>query len=103
VSWLFVATIQYHAENGILFLFRLVVHEDFRHQGIAREIMNYLVNFAKEQKLTSIRFNTMQVTGNVTIFLKFGFSVISEKPSVLCEGLNGEQVIDVQMEMNICN
>lgn len=94
-----VGTIQYHAENGILFLFGLSVHEDFRRQGIAREIMNYLINFAKKQKLTTIRFNTMQITGNVEIFQKIGFVVTNEKTSVLCEGLNGEKIIDVQMEM----
>ena len=95
-----VATIQYHAENGILFLFGLSVHEEFRRQGIAREIMNYLIDFAKEQKLKTIRFNTMRITGNVEIFQKLGFTVTSEKASVLCEGLNGEKIMDVQMEMN---
>lgn len=97
-----VGTIQYNAENGILFLFGLSVHEDFRRQGIAREIMNHLFNFAKTQKLTTIRFNTMRITGNVEIFQKIGFVVTNEKTSVLCEGLNGEKIIDVQMEKRIC-
>ena len=96
-----VGTIQYHAENSLLHLFGLSVHEDFRRQGYAREIMNYLINFAKEQKLTTIRFNTMQITGNVQIFQRIGFSILSEKPSVLCEGLNGEPIVDVQMEKQI--
>lgn len=61
--------------------------------------MNYLINFAKGQKLTDIRFNTMQATGNVEIFQKIGFVNINEKTSVLCEGLNGEKIVDVQMEI----
>ena len=96
-----IGTIYYKAENSILQLYGLSIHEDFRRQGYAREIMNYLINFAKDQKLTAIRFNTMQITGNVQIFQHIGFSVINEKPSVLCEGLNGEPIVDVQMEKQI--
>lgn len=94
-----VTTIQYQAENGILFLFGLSVHEEFRRRGIAREVMKYLIALVKAQKLKLIRFNTMRITGNVEIFQKLGFIVTSEKASVLCEGLNGEQIMDVQMEM----
>ena len=96
-----IGTILFSIDNEILNVYGLSIHEDYRRRGFAKELGNYLLNFAKEKNLKAIRCNTMKETGNVEIFQEFGLAIINEKTSILCEGLNGEPIIDVQMELKL--
>jgi GNAT superfamily N-acetyltransferase len=79
----------------------LGVHEDFRLKGIARSIIDHIIDLTNTKECISLRLFTIKETGNVPIFERIGFEIVSEQQDGLCEGLNGERVTDVEMELRL--
>lgn len=79
------------------------MHPDFQRQGIARRLLDYIAEIARQQGKRALSLNTVKQTGNVKIFSRLDFQVISE--SVADEGLGesliNEPLIDVYMERNL--
>lgn len=82
-------------------LLGLGVHEDHRRQGIARALVNRVIELAAEKRGSAVRVATIKETGDVPIFEKLGFEVAGENTDDSCEGINGEKVTDVEMEKRL--
>lgn len=75
----------------------LAVSPIHRKQGVARAIIGFLCLEAKNEGKTEILVSTIKETGNTNVFLRMGFTAISEVISEIFEGVQGEQVILVNM------
>jgi len=93
-----VGTAQHYVGDGVLRLLGLAVHEEYRRRGIARALVNRLLDLAEEKGLLAVRISTIKETSNVPIFEKLGFEVVAENHDKLFEGIHGEAVTDVEME-----
>lgn len=73
-----VGTTQYYVERGCLRIVGLGVAEEYRRRGIARALVNFLLGLAADEGLEGIGARTIRETGNVQVFEKLGFRVVSD-------------------------
>lgn len=73
-----VGTVQYEITENTLHMIGLGVHEAYRRKGIARKIIGCLSDIGRARSLRSISLFTIKETGNVPIFEKLRFEVVSE-------------------------
>ena len=73
-----VGTAAYYVEGGRLRIVGLGVLEECRQRGVARALVGFLLEFAAEQGLEGIGARTVRETGNVDVFEKLGFRVVSD-------------------------
>jgi GNAT superfamily N-acetyltransferase len=92
-----VGTTGYRREKETLHIIGLFVHPEYRHRGVARQIVRSLASVAYIQGRTSLSLNTIRQTGNVTIFEKLDFRVKRETPVTDAESLCGEALTEVYM------
>lgn len=92
-----VGTAEYCSHGESVLLTGLAVSPLFRNQGVAKALTDYiLLQMSREGKF-ELALNTIKETGNVDIFLRMGFSVVSEGISENYKGVNGEDVTLVLM------
>jgi N-acetylglutamate synthase-like GNAT family acetyltransferase len=96
-----VGTSQYYFDEKILRILGLAVREDYRLKGVARSIINHITELANSSDCISMRLSTVKETGNVIIFERIGFKIVGEHQYGLLEGLNGEYVTDIEMELRL--
>lgn len=98
-----VATVEIEDRRDTYHLVGPLVHPDFQRQGIARLLIDYIAEIAREQGKQALSLNTVKQTGNVEIFSRLGFQVVSESVADggLGESLINEPLIDVYMERNL--
>ena len=61
-------------EHGTCFLDRMVVDEDYRKQGIGSALVNSVISFAKESKVTKVWLNTnTKLKDAMSLYSKIGF------------------------------
>ena len=90
-----VGRLTYRREGRYLHLRNLAVDPSYHRRGVARELVETALTRAVEGGLRGLEVETIRETGNVPIFERLGFSVVSETPSELMEGISGETVTDV--------
>jgi len=78
----------------------LAVSQIYRRQGVAMAMIEHVKLRAQEEGKTELVLSTIKETGNVSIFLNMGFSVISEEISATYENTKNEPVTLVNMRMN---
>lgn len=93
-----VGMVTFEVDGKALYFGSLGVLENFRRQGIATAIVVHLEQTAKSQGFKKLTCATVKETGNVQIFEKLGFSVISSQLSDKFVSVNGEPVFEVRME-----
>ena len=76
-----VGTVQYRIEDDRLHLLGLAVHPARQRQGIARALISHLLQLARDRGCRALSLYTIEQTGNVPIFERLGFSVISRTPA----------------------
>lgn len=96
-----VGTVRYHVADQAVNIIGLGVHADFRRRGVARCLLEFLVEIGRREKATRLRLHTIQQTGNVEVFKRLGFTVIAEREDEFAESDRFEKLIDVQMERQI--
>jgi ribosomal protein S18 acetylase RimI-like enzyme len=96
-----VGTVQYYVKNKRYHLLGMAVREEYRSRGVGRALVDFAVKLARAKRSTAVRISTVKETGNVPIFERLGFRVINETPDNHFIGVNGEPVIDVEMEMMV--
>ena len=74
-----VGTTEYYLEGDSLHLLGLMVHPAHHRKGVAKALVRQLADIAACSGRTSLRARTIRETGNVEIFERLGFSVISER------------------------
>jgi len=93
-----VGTVQYYIEGDRVHIVGLMVRPDFRRQGVARRIVEFLEDTARGTGLRCLSLNTVKQTGNVAIFRRLGFETISEGEDEWAESDKYERLTDVYME-----
>lgn len=88
----------YEVEGDALYFGSLGVLETFRCQGIARSLVEHIENVARETGFFKISCATIEETGNVPIFEKLGFTVISREKADKFESVSGAPIHEVKME-----
>lgn len=73
-----VGTVEYALGEERLHLMGLFVVASHRQTGVARALVDELARLAKNRPLS---LNTIRETGNVPIFERLGFAVVSETPA----------------------
>lgn len=93
-----VGTVQYYLENDGLRLLGLAVHRDFRRQGIARVLVEYVCRLSKQYKFSALGLSTIKETGNIAVFERLGFQIVAEHSDGLVESVDGQPLTDVEMK-----
>jgi ribosomal protein S18 acetylase RimI-like enzyme len=93
-----VVTVQWYKEDELLRVMGLGVHPDFRRWGVARELVASLCLIGQEQGATRLRLYTVKETGNVGLFARLGFLVLSEREDQFSESDHYSMLTEVEME-----
>jgi len=96
-----VGTVGYRFDNDRLHIIGLMVHPDHRRQGIARRLIESLLQIARADGAGSLSLFTVRETGNVAVFEGLGFKVISECEAVDLESVSGAALTEAYMEMTV--
>ena len=73
-----VGAMSYTTSEQALHLRGLGVLPSYQRHGVARLLVDYAVGLAASKELPGVTLETVRETGNVEIFERLGFSVISE-------------------------
>lgn len=93
--------VEYEIKGDTLFVIGLDVHEKYRRMGVAKEFIGYLTTLSVRSNARRLCLHTISETGNVPVFKKLGFSVISETTDDFSESDVFESLTDVHMEKTI--
>lgn len=96
-----VGTTQYYQDGDSLRLLGLGVLPEARRHGVARAMVAALADSARSLGLRSLMAHTVRETGNVPIFQKLGFRVVSEMPDEYCESDKYPALTDVVLQMDL--
>lgn len=98
-----VATVQYEDIDDRLHLLGPMVHPDCQRRGIAKLFIGHIAALANDMGKRALSLYTYKQTGNVAIFSRLGFQVISEsaESSSNVENMTDETLIDVYMEREV--
>lgn len=86
------------ARECSLHIIGLMVHPSYRRLGVARAMVEALAKIARGCSAEKLSLYTICETGNVYIFKKLGFEVISEGPGEWAEGVDGQPLTEAYME-----
>jgi ribosomal protein S18 acetylase RimI-like enzyme len=90
-------TVEYQLEADRLHLVGLSVKASHRRLGIARRLVEHLIELAIAERKQWVSLYTVRQTGNVALFEKMGFNVVDEQPAVDLVAENGGEVTEVYM------
>ena len=96
-----VGTVQYYTHGSELRLIGLFVHADARRQGVARALVDKLADTARQLGLSRLTCHTVEETGNVPIFERFGFTVTRRESDDYSESDTHAELTDVEMVMRL--
>jgi GNAT superfamily N-acetyltransferase len=96
-----VGTVEYAIEEDRIHLMGLFVHPQFQRQGVARQLIEYLVSVGQREGVRCLSIGTVKETGNMLIFEKLGFEAVFEGEDQRSESDRYERLTDVYMEMQI--
>lgn len=93
-----VGVIGLYSEENVLRIVGLAVLNEFRRQGIARQLVCYADRVARKRGATSLGLYTIAETGNVQLFHRLGFIVLHERIAKWCSSTLFEVVHEVEMK-----
>jgi ribosomal protein S18 acetylase RimI-like enzyme len=96
-----VGVVSYYFEDSKLHVLRLFVDPTCHRQGIGRALIGDLCEIGRKLGAARLCLHTVRETGNVLIFERLGFIVVSEQLDDSCESVAGKTVTDVYMERPI--
>ena len=96
-----VGTTQYFVDDDRLRLLGLGVLPDFRRHGIARALVEALKEIARHQGTRGLAARTIRETGNVPVFERLGFHVVTEGPDEYSESARFRELSDVELWMDL--
>ena len=91
-------TAEYVIKETNVYLQGIAVHPNHHKQGICRSLIVAAEEIARKAKLNSITVSVIEETGNVAIFKKIGFSIISRAVAQAYINPVGGGVTLVEME-----
>ncbi len=83
-----IGTAEFKVADSRAHVIGLAVHPDWRRRGIARRLLEAIVNTGRSAGATKLSLYSIVQTGNLEIFEKLGFCVVHESAA---ENLIGDQ------------
>ncbi len=96
-----IGTTQFYIDGETIRIIGLFVHSDHRNKGVARALVSEIIDIAHKQGLSYLSTSTVKETGNIPIFKKLGFEVISESPDEYSESDKYSSLTDVDLKLKI--
>ena len=96
-----VGCVEYSLADDRLHFLSLGVQADVRRQGIARQLIDELARIGRRAGAQKLSTYTVTQTGNVAIFERMGFHVVSEEPSPYFESDRFENITETYFECRI--
>ncbi|TWU09010.1 putative acetyltransferase [Symmachiella macrocystis] len=96
-----VGTVQYDVHPDRLHAIGLAIHPDYQRMGLARLLLQSIEDRARMASRPLVVLNTIQETGNVPIFEKLGFQVVSRVVATWCVSSLHSAVHDVTMQRDV--
>ena len=96
-----VGTVQWYVQADCVRLLGLGVKPEWRRHGVARRLIAALSAIAVENGLSRLSLSTVRETGNVEIFVRLGFSVVSVGPDAYSESERFPSLTNVEMECSL--
>jgi GNAT superfamily N-acetyltransferase len=93
-----IGTVIYEEDSTSLYFGGLGVLEDYRRKGVLRILVERLEQIAKRGNFQKLTCATMIETGNVPIFEKLGFQVVSSEITNKFVSPAGQPVTEVRLE-----
>ncbi len=94
-----VGSVQYFLDPPCVGVIGLDVHTDYRKKGVARSLISRIKEIGMSKKAIGIKLHTIKETGNIRIFKRLGFKVVSERIDGLFESDRFDTLTDVEMVM----
>ena len=96
-----VGTARFGVFDDCLRVIGLGVPPPFRRRGVARALIEQLARLAKDKGCRALALYTVTRTGNVSIFARLGFHVVSEQPDAYSISVDGEPLTEAYMERSV--
>jgi len=96
-----VATVQYAVHESHVHIIGLAVHPNFQQMGIARQLIEHIVNLSPSLDRRIVRLDTIKETGNDPLFKRSGFHIVSEQTTSEFTSKRYSQLHEVIMERSI--
>ena len=93
-----VGTVQLGLHSDHIFVSGLAVDPGHRRCGVARAIIDFVVDTARSEACDRVELETIAQSGNVPIFLALGFVVVSEHEPTWCTSDDFEVLTSVRMQ-----
>jgi len=94
-------TTQFYVDGEALRIIGLLVHSDYRRQGVARSLVQGMADIARKEGCRFLATRTVKETGNVPVFQRLGFDVLTERPDEYSESDKYRELTEVDFQMNI--
>ena len=94
-------TTQYYVDGEAVRMVGLLVRADHRRRGVARALVRGVADVARKQGYRLLVTRTVKETGNVPVFEKLGFRVLSERPDEYSESDKYPALSEVDLQMKI--
>ncbi|MBB3102559.1 GNAT family N-acetyltransferase [Azomonas macrocytogenes] len=88
---------EYYTKPDSLYIQGLATHPQHRRRGIAQALINAVEEIAIRENKPKLTLSTIKETGNSQIFARLGFIVVNEVRAEEFEGIDGQNVIKVEM------
>jgi len=98
-----VGTVRFGIFDNCLRVIGLAVAPQNRRRGVARALIEELARIASQRGCQSLSLYTVTQTGNVPIFQRLGFKVVSEQPDRYSESVTGESLTESYMVRDVAH
>lgn len=96
-----VGTVQHRVDGDRLRIVSLAVAPDAQRRGVARVLVERLAEIALRRECRALALFTIEQTGNVAVFERLGFAVVSRRPETWSISVRGDALVEVYMECAI--
>jgi predicted N-acetyltransferase YhbS len=93
-----VGTVQFDSHEKHVHVIGLAVHPAFQRKGVARRLLDWIVDYAPTLGHHVVVLDTIKETGNVPLFEKLGFRVFDERVTIEFESEIHSELHEVKME-----
>jgi ribosomal protein S18 acetylase RimI-like enzyme len=93
-----VGTVRFRVDGDRLRMIGLSVAPASQRRGIARALVERLSEIAIERSCQALALFTIKQTGNVAVFERLGFEVVSEEPDTWSISVDGSELTEAYLE-----
>jgi len=97
-----VGTVRFWTSDNRLRVIGLAVLPQCQRQGIARSLIEELVQIARTRGCQALGLYTIVQTGNVPVFQRLGFHTVGEQPDEYSISVSGQPLMEAYMERHVC-